>query len=110
MRKKSDAGQQAWNDPDDVPELTDAYFENAAIYQGEVLIRPGRRGRPRVAAPKKLTSLRIDPSVLTAFRAMGPGWQTRMNAVLKDYLMRRRKKTAARQPSLTRQRARRLKA
>ena len=31
---------------------------------------------------KKLISLRVDPEVLEFFKAQGPGYQTRMNAVL----------------------------
>lgn len=75
--------------PDEVPPLTDEYFERAAIYDGETLVRPGR-GRPKSAAPKQLTSLRLDPEVIAAFRASGPGWQTQINEVLKAYIRRRR--------------------
>jgi uncharacterized protein (DUF4415 family) len=35
---------------------------------------------------KKLLSLRVDPDVLDWFRAQGPGYQTRMNAVLRAYM------------------------
>ncbi len=35
---------------------------------------------------KKLLSLRIDPDVVDWFRAQGPGYQTRMNAVLRAYM------------------------
>jgi uncharacterized protein (DUF4415 family)/uncharacterized DUF497 family protein len=79
------------NDPDEVPELTKEFFERGAIYDGEKLIR---RGRPRLAAPKRLTSLRIDAAVLAGFRATGPGWQTRINDVLKDYLARHGRRRA----------------
>src|SRR5690349_17446484 len=75
--------------PDEVPELTDEYFERAAIYAGETLVRPAR-GRPKSAAPKVLTSLRLDPKVVAAFRAHGPGWQTEINEVLKAYIRGRR--------------------
>jgi uncharacterized protein (DUF4415 family) len=44
----------------------------------------------RVAFPpqvrKKHTGLRIDEDVLAWFRAQGPGYQTRMNAVLRAYV------------------------
>ena len=36
-------------------------------------------------SPKKSISLRVDPEVLGWFRAQGPGWQTRINTVLKAY-------------------------
>lgn len=35
---------------------------------------------------KKLISLRVDPAVLDFFKAQGPGYQTRMNAVLAAYM------------------------
>ncbi|MEH3147429.1 MAG: BrnA antitoxin family protein [Methylobacterium frigidaeris] len=31
-----------------------------------------------------LLSLRLDPDVVEAFKATGPGWQTRINEVLAD--------------------------
>ena len=42
--------------------------------------------------PAKLSvAIRLDPDVLAAFRADGPGWQTRMNAVLRDWVEARPK-------------------
>jgi uncharacterized protein (DUF4415 family) len=35
---------------------------------------------------KKLISLRVDPEVLDFFKAQGPGYQTRINAVLQAYM------------------------
>lgn len=45
-----------------------------------------RRGRPRVAAPKEQLSLRLDADIVRGFRATGPGWQTRVNAALREWL------------------------
>ena len=42
-----------------------------------------RRGRPPVDQPRKQISLRLDPEVIEKFKATGPGWQGRINAVLK---------------------------
>ncbi|MBV1797286.1 BrnA antitoxin family protein [Siccirubricoccus sp. G192] len=39
---------------------------------------------------KRLLSLRLDPDVVEWFRAQGPGYQTRMNAVLRAYMKARR--------------------
>jgi len=47
---------------------------------GDKLIRPGR---PKSDAPKLATSIRLDPDVLEHYRAMGPGWQTRINKTLR---------------------------
>jgi uncharacterized protein (DUF4415 family) len=44
-----------------------------------------QRGRPAGSA-KESTTIRFDRDVLAAFRAGGPGWQTRMNAALRDWL------------------------
>ncbi|MDQ0135725.1 uncharacterized protein (DUF4415 family) [Neorhizobium galegae] len=39
-----------------------------------------------VAKPKKPISLRLDEEVVEFFRDGGPGWQTRMNAVLRHFM------------------------
>jgi uncharacterized protein (DUF4415 family) len=44
-----------------------------------------RKGLPR-AGRKSAISLRLDPEVLDWFKTQGPGYQTRMNAVLKAYV------------------------
>jgi uncharacterized protein (DUF4415 family) len=49
------------------------------------------RGRPKTGHPKTLVSLRLDADVLRAFKAEGPGWQTRINAVLTRWAKRRGK-------------------
>jgi len=36
--------------------------------------------------PKQLLSLRLDSDIVAWFRAQGPGYQTRMNAVLRAYM------------------------
>lgn len=50
----------------------------------KVVRRIARHGLP--AAPRKeAISLRLDADVLDWFRARGPGYQTRINAVLRAY-------------------------
>lgn len=47
----------------------------------------GLKGRgPQQAATKVSTTVRFDRDVLEAFQATGRGWQTRMNAALKEWL------------------------
>ena len=70
----------AWVDPDDAPELTDAFFEQADEYVGEKLVR---RGRPKAAVTKEAVKLRLDADLLAALRATGDGWQTRINDMLR---------------------------
>lgn len=47
------------------------------------------RGRPKAAATKQLVSVRYSPEVLAYFKATGEGWQTRMDGVLRQYVIRR---------------------
>ncbi|WP_147492451.1 BrnA antitoxin family protein, partial [Burkholderia pseudomallei] len=42
-------------------------------------------GRP-LGSHKTATTIRLDDDVLDAFKATGRGWQTRVNAVLKEWL------------------------
>ncbi|MBF0143838.1 MAG: BrnA antitoxin family protein [Magnetococcales bacterium] len=72
-----------WIDPDDAPELTDAFFEQADEYMGNKLVR---RGRPVGSGTKVSTTVRFDAEVIDSFRATGKGWQTRMNDALRDWL------------------------
>jgi uncharacterized protein (DUF4415 family) len=43
---------------------------------------PSRRGRPKLAAPKVEVKIRLDANIVEHLRGSGPGWQTRVNAVL----------------------------
>lgn len=67
----------AMSDPDAMP-LTDAEWEAAKPTM--------RRGRPPAAVTKQQVALRLDQEVLEAFRSGGPGWQTRINAALREWL------------------------
>ncbi|HEX3651329.1 MAG TPA: BrnA antitoxin family protein [Rhizomicrobium sp.] len=42
-----------------------------------------RRGRPKAEAPKQSVHLRLSPDVLRHFRKTGPGWQARIEQVLR---------------------------
>ena len=42
-----------------------------------------RRRGPQKRPTKRLISLRLDPDVIEHFRALGPGWQARINATLR---------------------------
>ena len=67
-------------DPDDAPELTREWFEQADQYNNGLLVKRGRRPSD---SPKKAISLRVDNDVLEKFKADGPGWQSRMNDALR---------------------------
>ncbi|MDA8151393.1 MAG: BrnA antitoxin family protein [Acidithiobacillus sp.] len=77
-----------WVDPDDAPELDAQFFREADLYQGDQLVRRGR-GRPKLVSRKVLVSIRYSPEVVDYFRQTGEGWQTRMDAVLRDYVQRK---------------------
>ena len=76
-----------WTDPDDAPELNDEFFERADEYDGQKLIK---RGRPPSTSTKISTTIRFDAEIVAAFRADGPGWQSRMNDALREWLSQRR--------------------
>ena len=44
----------------------------------------GQRG-PQKSPTKELVSLRVDRDVVAAYRASGPGWQTKANEALRAY-------------------------
>jgi len=70
----------AMSDPDARP-MTDEEWEAA-----KPSMRIGARpvGRPKTDMPRPRVTLRMDPDVLAAWRATGRGWQTRINAVLRE--------------------------
>ena len=79
---------------DENPEWTDEKFARARpasevlpeLFGAQVaktLLKP--RGK-QVAPTKRAVTVRYSPDVLDAFKATGAGWQTRMDAALKDWL------------------------
>jgi uncharacterized protein (DUF4415 family) len=66
-------------DSDSLPEITDAWIAGADLYNGDKLVR---RGRPKLANPRQLLSLRLPPQIIARWKATGPGWQTRMAEAL----------------------------
>jgi len=49
------------------------------------------RGRPRSAYKKVLLSVRYSPEVVAYFKATGDGWQSRMDRVLREYVVEARR-------------------
>ncbi|WP_420132093.1 BrnA antitoxin family protein [Rhodopseudomonas sp.] len=69
------------DDPDDAPELLDEFFRSGEIRIDGKLVR---RGRPPLGEqPKSSVTLRLDADVLEAYRALGRGWQSQINADLR---------------------------
>lgn len=67
----------ALDDPD-APPLT----EEDVVQLKPIL----RRGRPRLESPKKQVTIRFSEDVLAHFQKDGKGWQTRMDAALREYI------------------------
>jgi uncharacterized protein (DUF4415 family) len=67
------------NDPD--IKITREHPEAEVKHIVRGIVRRGLRSVP----PKSSVSLRIDADVLEWFKAQGPGYQTRMNAVLRAF-------------------------
>ncbi len=44
------------------------------------------RGRPKADETKVFTAIRLDADLLATFKATGKGWQTRVNAALRQYI------------------------
>ncbi len=88
MAKNAKPTSPAWTDPDDAPELTDDFFDRAQLSDGDRILRPAdgtltKRGRPKLKNPKRQVTLRLDSDVLDRLRQSGPGWQSRVNDILR---------------------------
>jgi uncharacterized protein (DUF4415 family) len=97
MTAEEDAAltRAAQSDPDN-PELTDEYFAKARYLTRAEIKRfseMARRGRGRPVSERKKISvtIRVDPDVLAALKAQGPGWQTRVNELLARWVKRQRR-------------------
>jgi uncharacterized protein (DUF4415 family) len=92
MSTKPKKSEAAFVDPDDAPEWTEDQLDRAELAEGGTILRKAdgtltKRGRPRLATPKQIVSLRLEPEVISAFRATGAGWQKRMGEVLRNSLV-----------------------
>jgi uncharacterized protein (DUF4415 family) len=66
-------------DPNDAQAVA-AYWHSATIKRG--------RGRPAVPVKRPTLNMRVDADILEALKATGPGWQTRINELLRDAVKR----------------------
>jgi uncharacterized protein (DUF4415 family) len=66
---------------EDIPEITDEMFARGVWMKGG---KPLKRGRPKSTSAKQQVTLRLDQDVLERFRAGGAGWQSRINAALRQ--------------------------
>ena len=73
--KRVDALKDNKIDLSDIPELTPEVFARAVVRRG---LKP--------VPPKKQLTIRVDGDVLEWYRRQGPGYQTRINALLRAYM------------------------
>jgi uncharacterized protein (DUF4415 family) len=83
MKKR--AGSDKWVEPGDAPEPTAAMRGRAEIFDGDRLVARGR-GRPKSGVAKEQISIRLDPDIVARLRESGPGWQSRINTILRESL------------------------
>lgn len=69
------------NRPFDTIKITTEHPELDVNHIARVIVRKGLKP----VEAKRSISLRVDAEVLAWFQAQGPGYQTRMNAVLKAF-------------------------
>jgi uncharacterized protein (DUF4415 family) len=84
-KKKFDAAVD-----DENPEWTKEDFARsrpAEELPPEILAQfKNRPGRPKLENPKEPVKLRLDADIVAALRKSGPGWQTRVNDLLRSKL------------------------
>lgn len=87
--------QEDWDEVSDNPELTEAELAKGKPFNEAFpeLAASIKRTRGKQKTPtKELVSLRVDRETLAAYRATGPGWQSRINKALRDALPTGQKK------------------
>jgi uncharacterized protein (DUF4415 family) len=79
---------------EDIPEWTDEELARADLHEGAKLIRRGR-GRPPSPVRKAEVKIRLDRDLVDELRASGRGWQTRLNATVREIVFGRPRRRAA---------------
>ncbi|HYF88972.1 BrnA antitoxin family protein [Azospirillum sp.] len=79
--------KEDWDEVSDNPELTEEEMRQARPFAEvfpELAASIKRRpGRPPAENPKLQVTIRLDAEVVEHFKAGGPGWQSRINEVLR---------------------------
>ena len=81
--KRVDAMKDEDIDFSDIPEITPEMFARAVL----------RRNFKPIPRKKQLT-LRVDSDVVDWYKKQGPGYQTRINSLLRAYMKEHQRKTA----------------
>ncbi|HEX4157202.1 MAG TPA: BrnA antitoxin family protein [Rhizomicrobium sp.] len=84
---------------DDIPEMSAEDFARAKparkVAPQVVAAMKHARGRPKLEKPKQHVTLRLDAAVVEAFKAQGPGWQSRINDALARVIAHKRTRRKA---------------
>jgi uncharacterized protein (DUF4415 family) len=75
-------------DLSDNPPLTPAQWAQAVV----------KRGGVRTEPPKERLDMRVDADILLWFKEQGQGYQTQINAVLREYVLAQKKHRQEPQP------------
>ena len=81
MKTPPKAGYFVWDgvDEDDRPATPEEM-------QAGIEAARKKRGRPAGSGNKEQVAIRFDRDVLAALRATGPGWQTRVNDAMREWV------------------------
>ena len=72
---------------DENPEWADEMLQQSVRFDAlPEALQTKLRGRPKAAMTKERITIRLSPDVVQTFRATGNGWQTRIDAALRDWL------------------------
>ena len=82
---KTDMVSLRQNKLDGIEPEDDEDSPDATLLMREAIAKR-RAGRPAGSGTKEQVAIRFDKDVLSSFRASGPGWQTRMNDALREWL------------------------
>ena len=94
MNENNNGLENDWVDPDDAPELTDDFFNQATPKINDEIVSihevneafKKRVGRPKSTNPKQPISIRLSADVVDYFKSTGSGWQTRIDEILRNYV------------------------
>ena len=71
----------------DNPEWTEDMFKDSVKFNSlPIALQVKLRGRPKASVTKERITIRLSQDVVDRFRESGDGWQTRVDAALKDWL------------------------
>jgi uncharacterized protein (DUF4415 family) len=79
-----DPDAREWTDEDFAKAKPASEVMKPELYA--TLVARRQRGRPKTETPKIFTAIRLDADVLATFKATGKGWQTRINAILREWV------------------------